>query len=502
MFNPRISMLRSAALTDKKITGEEAKGMTAVADYGVANKNQAAQTFQQLLATDAVEPEARAEFQRFLSGAKPGAISGNVIAHHPGQRGTLDDNNVFITQPSGTQSVDSGLRPYTRSYASIKSGPLRHAQGSKMPASQALTASEAAIISSQTPGQALDRAAQTFRSRAGGFDQLSRTNDFYNPNAQHWEGKCHAWTWASLSDQLNTMVDVPGPEGKKGLWIAGQWLSRADLGNWLMAVADKISLNTRNEIFDSRVTAMDTLAAINTYLVPGGGGVIGDVHLDSAHGGGREVWNQPFSRATQTVSPVEGAPAQGILSLAAREGVRGAGVSLIAIQAPYGQEVGDHYEGPPHTTTRHWNIYAVRDNQGKVVAAYTADSKKLDGIENLPTRSCQELVEYFWKPDLSAVDAALTGRAHPVVDNDIHGSKFRFIVGTVLPRGVPATLREAFEAEVFGSNTHYSPQAAAQLAAQYPLVANAYSPEQWRRNFAARGLSAQQFGAAWPSGLV
>ena len=35
------------------------------------------------------------------------------------------------------------------------------------------------------------------------------------------------------------------------------------------------------------------------------------------------------------------------------------------------------------------------------------------------------------------------------------------------------------------------------LTERYGIVANGYSPEQWQRNFGARGLDAKAFGAAW-----
>ena len=111
----------------------------------------------------------------------------------------------------------------------------------------------------------------------------------------------------------------------------------------------------------------------------------------------------------------------------------------------------------------------------------------------LPVRKTDDLPDYLWKPKLQAIDDVLAGRRNATVANDRQGAEFTFFVGTVLTKGVPASVRAGFEAEVRAGATD-----AAALARKYPGVANAYSPQQWAALFAPRGLNARAFGAAWP----
>ena len=68
--------------------------------------------------------------------------------------------------------------------------------------------------------------------------------NYYDPgaNTPFWAGICQGWTHNALDNRLSLLVDVPGMEGKRGLWIFGQWISRADLGNALMGASYSLGI--------------------------------------------------------------------------------------------------------------------------------------------------------------------------------------------------------------------------------------------------------------------
>ncbi|MHB8874918.1 MAG: hypothetical protein ACYC8T_14615 [Myxococcaceae bacterium] len=425
----------------------------------------------------------------------PGALP--LRALPGGDPTSLDDDRVALG-PDGSMRGSSGVVPYSRGYAAVKNGPLRERHGSLAPDSEVLSSRERSRVRNQPPGAALDLAARAHGVRLGeGFERMAKSKAFSDPAAEPWWGKCHAWAWSALSNEVSARVDVGGPEGERGLWIAGQWLSRADLGNWMMGVADSISIGDGNQLFDARVTAEDLLKGVSQYLIEGGGGVVVDIHNDRAHGGKREVWNQPFVGADVDTRTLSGEGAQAVLRLARADGRAGSAVKHVHVVGRYGNERGDGHEGPWDSESRSWNLYAVTDAAGTVVAAYTADDPRLAGARGLPTRKSQELPEYFWKPTLKAIDDALEGRANSVIDRDVHGPEYRFFVGTVLGRGVPGATRARFEAEVAKLPPGRVAQAKrAALLGEFKGVAEAYSIEQWARAFGARGLDAREFGGS------
>ena len=102
------------------------------------------------------------------------------------------------------------------------------------------------------------------------------------------------------------------------------------------------------------------------------------------------------------------------------------------------------------------------------------------------------IARFLRKPVVDpVVEDALAGRPNRALDSSTVGKEFRFFVNTVLAKGVPGPVRAAFEEDV---QMGASPGA---LALKYPNVANAYSPEQWNREFGSKGLEAKTFGAAW-----
>ena len=48
-------------------------------------------------------------------------------------------------------------------------------------------------------------------------------------------------------------------------------MSRADLGNWMMAVGD-VSINTKDELFLQAPNATNLLKGVTQYMMNGGGG--------------------------------------------------------------------------------------------------------------------------------------------------------------------------------------------------------------------------------------
>jgi hypothetical protein len=234
---------------------------------------------------------------------------------------------------------------------------------------------------------------------------------------------------------------------------------------------------------------MGLLEGAAQFLFDGGGGVVADVHNDAAHGGEREVWNQPFVGADVDTKTLEGEGAAAVLALAAKEGTPGVAVKHVHLVGRYGNEQSDSWEGDWGQGSRSWNVYAVTDAQGTVLAAYMADDPKLDGARGLPTRASHELPEYWWKPSLHAAEAGLTGKPDAAVDGNPFAREYRFFTGTVLNRGVPGAVRSAFEAEVAKAPAGpFSPELISALHAKYPDIADAYSHEQWTRAFGSRGL--------------
>jgi hypothetical protein len=282
------------------------------------------------------------------------------------------------------------------------------------------------------------------------------------------------------------------------VWIGGQWLSRADLGNWMMATADVIAINDPQTMFKGELTASELVKGTTQFMMNDGGGVVADVFNDKKKGH-KEVWNQPFVSADLTSHALTGSSAQHLLELARREGVSGGtAVKQVTIVGRYGVEQNDGWEGPPGMSSKTWTLYAVTDSSGKMLTAYMADDKKLDRVGPLPTRATDDLPDYFWKPKLQAIDDVLAGRANWNVETDAHGAEFKFFVGTVLTKGVPGTVRAGFEAELNATPPGPLDATTAQrLAQRYPGVANAYSPTQWKALLEPRGLDAKRFGASW-----
>ncbi len=438
---------------------------------------------------------ARNVIESFL--AQPAPIDPPPLASIPGSDPSKFSDDRLVLGPDGSMTGTSGVTPYTRSYDAVKEGPMREAHGSKAPHSSVLSDAENEHALAQTPGAALDAMAKdrgvTLNS---GFVGLANAKTSYDPNAPFWWGKCHAWAWSALSTELSARVDVGGPDGQRGLWLSGQWISRADLGNFLMGVADTIAIADEQKLFKEKITPMDLLHASAQFLLTGGGGAVADIHNDEAHGGDREVWNQPFVGADVDTTTLSGEGAAAVLELARQDGKQGTSVKHVHLVGRYGNEQSNSWEGPWASASRSWNVYAVTDPSGTVIAAYTADDPRLEKARGLPTRASHELPEYFWKPSLDAVEDAFTGTPNRSIDADNLSREYRFFVGTVLAKGVPGAMRSRFEADVAALQA--GPLRApiiARLLQEYPGISEAYTAEQWERSFGTRGLSRVAFGA-------
>lgn len=494
--------LEQRFMTDSKLTADEAKSLLdSTKDWGGVSKAEKTE-LAAFLARNAskMEPAAKDLLEKFVNGGgtpnpPPPPASSAVIRTVTGtSASSFVDDTVFLGR-DGTLHGEANVPAYTRSYDSTKEGPLRFHHGSDAPASRLLTAAENAAIKSKTPGQALDAAAKALGVKVDGFEKMANSKDFYDPSADFWWGKCHAWTWSSLSTTIDKLVDVPGPDGQKGLWVAGEWLSRADLGNWMMATADEISIQDSNQLFKSDLSAMDLLKGTTQFLMNNGGGMVSDVFNDKKKGH-KEVWNQPFVSSDVTTKTLSGDVATKLLEQAKKDGVTGgASIKQVTVVGTYGVEISDDHEGDPGRSSKTWNMYSVCDANGKVLTAYMADDDKLKGLAGLPTTYTDDLPDYIWKPTMKAIDDTLAGKSNPTVDYGAHGAEFKFFVGTVLKKGVPATVKTAFENDFSALPAGAVDAAKARaLAARYPNVANAYSPDQWKKLFAPRGLDAKAFG--------
>lgn len=408
----------------------------------------------------------------------------------------------------GKSRLDTGLVPFTRSYVQSTKGALRFRNGSPPPESLVHSAEQLSAHRAKTSGQSLDAMAQVF-GRSTHFHQLAQEKPLYDPAEKWWWGLCAPWAWTSLHPQISKWVDVDGPEGMRGAWFAGQWLSRADLGNWTMAVAnpfvDAASEATGAESV-GKPSAQSLLNALQ-MLKKGAPGFVADIHNDQLEGR-HETWNQPF-HAAEVESRTLGrgkAEAQAVAqlqALAKADGWSPAQFKYVVVRGLYGQEdqtARDAYEGPAHQAAKRWVIYAGVGEDGAVGWSIMANDPRLSAVNGLPSKASDHPPDYLAVIPFEILDDAIAGRANGYLERaGERGLDLRFYLGTVLPNLVPGHVRRDFEVQV--SKLAPGPVSAselAKLAQRFPKVANAYSPAEWRQHFGARGLGAAAFGAVWP----
>lgn len=422
-----------------------------------------------------------------------------------GDHGTR--NHELIIKRDGDVNASTGRRTYSRGWLQANQEPLLKNHGSPVPASRLLDEGRRAKLQALGPAERLDRAVKilTGRDKVGmtSFSEMAKNSVFAAKGQPDWSGQCYSWSHCALDSRLSKLVDVKGPKGQRGLWIAGQWLSRADLGNFLTATASAYAQG-EGSVMHYNPEAQDLVKAALGYLMKGGKGFRADI--GPALKNPSEVWFQPFTGAKVQVRAIPTEAKQRILSIAAQAqrnpatylttpGVQGVDVKLIKIRGRYGDEKGEGHEGPPAMATMQWNAYAVLDAQGKAKRILMANDPQLAQVAGLPTRQSSAVPRDLFVPDHWFVDALLAGKKHPSFQQSLYGPHVSFLIGTVLSRGVPGRTRAAFEAEAALRGSGKLPrQTARDLARRYPTVANAYTPEQWQQSFGTRGLPARAFG--------
>lgn len=451
--------------------------------------------------------EARWALEAALAGRAPDAVPAEnaLYALSTGTRpnSVVDDGIRFLG--TGTARGATSASSHSRGYAKKAEGILRFPHGSPAPARPGVdSAEETHRLRTQGPSAALDRAAAVAGLSLGQFGFVHRGQArFYDPRARYWEGLCHAWSYGALDERVNALVDVPGEEGARGLWIFGEWLSRADLGNWMMAVSDQLSV-ADTELVDPYVTPLDWLLGVTQWVMSGGPGLRADLFNDTERQAS-EIWNQPVVEASLTVSEVDAAAAEAVLAFAARDATTARllpaepAVRLVELSALWGAEVADAHEDEPALAESVWRIYFVVDTDGRAVAGFMAHHLAAANVAGLPATESDPLPDYFAYPKNEVLDAAFHERPSRLLQGALDGQVFRFYVGTVLAHGVPEPLRAAFEAELLarGGGADLDAAALEALASRYPGVANAYSPEQWRRVFEPALGPGEAWGARW-----
>ena len=411
------------------------------------------------------------------------------------QNSVIDDKIYLVGEGKLYGSTDSSS--HSRGYAKKAAGILRFPHGSKAPAHPLVdSSSDTDRLLSQSPAVALDTAAAAAGLQLGQFGFDYRANKrFYDSNAQYWEGLCHAWSYGALEERINALVDVDGPTGQRGIWIFGQWLSRADLGNWMMAVSDQLSV-ADTELVDPYVTPVDILKGVSQWVMTSGLGLRADMFND-AEQGSSEVWNQPIVDAQWEVAHVSQSAADAVVAYAKNDAQNNASlpatpmVELVKIRVSWGAEVNDAHEGAPSLQTNDWNMYVITHADGEAVVGYMAHHLRNANVSGLPVTESDPLPDYFAYPKNTVMNAAFEGGSSSLLVGALDGPVFRFFVGTVLAYGVPETMRKSFEADFAASSD------AATLKQKYPGIANAYTSEQWDRVFATKLGPGVDFGARW-----
>jgi hypothetical protein len=497
---------QSDVLADGTVTAAEVALLSDLARDSRHGTRDATPTLRDLITNHAASfesPAALAQARNLLDAPDtPPLRPDNSLFRYvgPGSDNVVRQHQLYLKH-DGSLAGSTGLRSYSRGWGQFNAGVLQQAHGSRVPVSLVHDTATRARLDALTPAQRLDAAAQALGRPLPGMSFSAIADGFCRPNEPDWAGVCYSWSWAALDARLSRLVDVDGPKGERGLWIGGQFLSRADLGNWLMALAAGLSQGA-GDVLWYNPEAEDLLKACLGFLMEGGSGFRADIGNSYTERDG-EVWFQPFVGANVDVQSLDARVSAAILDVARQPrkagwggtipGVEGASVKLVHIDGRYGNEEDDGYEGPAALSDMRWAMYAVLDGDGKVLTALMADDPRLAGVTGLPERATAPVPRNLFAPEHSLIDGILAGDPAPEVRGSIWGPALDFFVGQVLARGVPASTRKAFEAAA-GSGT-LSSSAIAELGQRFPTIANAYSPAEWQARFASRGLDAASFGA-------
>lgn len=496
----------SEILADGVITAAEVAELSRLAHDSHGSTHDATPALRELVEHHASQFESPAALQRARAlvdvPETPTVRPDNELFRYlaPTNDHTVRGHQLYLKR-TGALDVDTGLSAYSRGWGQFNAGVLDRAHGSSVPASSVHDLATRAHLRALPPPQRLDAAAKAFGITLPGLDFTGIAKGFFRPAEPDWAGVCYSWSWAALDARLSSLVDVEGPAGERGVWIGGQFLSRADLGNWLMALAAGVSQGA-GDVMWYAPEAEDLLKACLGYLVEGGGGFRADIG-NSLAGRTDEVWFQPFVGAKVDVAAIDARAAQAILDVVRQPrktgwggtvpGVEGTSVKLVRIDGRYANEESDDHEGPTAISELRWNVYAVLDDHGKMLASVMADDPRIASAPALPERTTAAVPRNLFAPEHSLIDGILEGDPAPEIQGSVWGPALDFFVGHVLARGVPATTRKAFEHDA-GRGALSAAQLSS-LRERYPTVANAYSPAEWAANFGVRGLSAADFGA-------
>jgi hypothetical protein len=494
-------------LADGVVTAAEVDALARLArssDRSTTAASPALQTFVAAAAGRFESPAAEAKARALVDvAAAPMPRLDNDVVRYvapPGDN-TIRGHQLYI-QRDGVLDGNTGLTSYSRGWGQFNAGVLGRANGSSVPSSSIHDLATRAALNAQPPAARLDAAAKAFGVAfpLNDFQQIAA--GFHRPDQPDWAGVCYAWSWAALDARLSSLVDVEGPRGERGLWIGGQFLSRADLGNWTMALLAGLSQGAGDVLWYAP-EGEDLLKASLGYLMEGGSGFRADIGNSFPGDRGSEIWFQPFVGARAEITSVDDATARGILDVVRQPckaawggtvpGVEGATVKLVNLTGRYGNEKDDAWEGRPVVSEIAWSVYAVLDADGKLLKGMMADDPRIAHVPGLPVTTTNPVPRELFAPEHSIIDGILQGTPAPEVEGSIYGPALDFFVGHVLARGVPAVTRKAFEQDA--GTGPLTPAQTAALVGKYPTVANAYSPTEWATRFASRGLDAASFGA-------
>jgi hypothetical protein len=491
---------------DQQVDGDEAAALAAfVKRFGGRNERIAAFLQARVDEGTTLDPAAREVLRRAVAGERPNDVplANEVYEVVPGSQPFLFDDALYLLG-DGRVEGHTGLVSHSRGYAAKRDGVLFTRHGSLAPHYEvAGTPAGTEALNAQAPSVALDRAAEVYGLHLDSwstFDKTAHDPNYYAPGADtpYWAGICQGWTHNALDNRLSRLVDVDGDEGRRGLWIFGQWISRADLGNAMMGASFSLGIADSTTI-DSFVTPEGLVKALAQYVLRSGTGLRVDIWNDAHNATGTynpQIWNQPVVAGSIEVASVSTETGEAVLAHTRSAGwglPEGAQVKLVRTTAVWGVEANDSWEGEPLYKESEWNAYLVTAADGRVLKGYMAHELAAEGVGPLPVTASDGLPDYIAVPRHELTDAALEGRPHNLLDSG-HGDglRFRFLVGTVLARGIPDATRQAFETEVLGGNTD-----AESLAARYPGIANAYGPDQWQHAFAPVLGPGERFGAVW-----
>lgn len=493
---------------DNTIDAVEARRLAAFARSASGENPRIAAILRALVAEDERLSAEAVEVLRRVGTPRTGDVplDNGVYRLVVGPSSFLEDDALYLVG-DGRVEANTGLLSHSRGYAAKRDGVLFHRHGSLAPHHPAVSSlAETEALRAQGPDVALDAAAKIAGVELGPyatFGAIARSPSRYDTSTDtpDWAGICQGWTHNALDDRLGVLVDPPGTVGARGVWIFGQWLSRADLGNAMMGASYAIGVADAVTI-DSFVKPDKLVKALAQHVLRGGVGLRVDIWNDEHNASGvynPQIWNQPIVAASIEVSGVTPAVRDAVVGHAMRDPYRygplpsNPGVKLVRARATWGAETNDAWEGDPAFRASEWNMYFVTAPDGLVVAGYMAHDLVRAGLANLPATRSDGLPDYMAVPRHEATSAAFAGEPHRLLDpsND-DGVRFRFVVSTVLAKGIPEATRAAFEAEARVPGVD-----ADELAERFPGVANAYTAAQWDRVFAPTLGSGERFGATW-----